>query len=963
MRTYEVSLLAIISDTSVFEHLRSIFSRWPIQIQIAQAQTLEEVAQFAGCDLDIILIDPFDDCQPDSLAFFVEVQNTLSATPIVCLLPEDTQDYRSTAVKMGANGMVTLDRLDSDLLPLVQSLLSSSSSMQMLNSQFQEIARHSSPVGESAQGQEVYPLNLGTRIDKFVTELSDRAATSAGSSLLSGWQAGASLQHLKTTANSPLAGSFSRTVRTACNHDCGFHYCGMKVTVSGNRITKIEPAEFSDTRYRSICLKGISYVQLISQPSRLLHPLKRKGPRGSGEWEQISWNQAFSEIARKIQTTTAKYGPESTMFLTSKGQAGILNGYFGVYFRLASLLQASAIDPQRLGMDTGVASGIEDTFGMNSGFKSNAFQDLPNSKMILVWGSNPVRSWMPWWNFFLEAKKSGTKIVTIDPRFTATAAKSDIWLSIRPGTDLILALGMINLIIQNNWFDADYILNHTVGPFLVKEDSGLFLRSLSPILGGKENKYLVWDQASNGVRPIKSALHPALRGMHTVNGSQCRTAFDLLAEYAADFTIARVAQKTGLSPEQVFDLTRDYATTRPARIFTTFGIERWGHASTFGRLISTLGALTGNIGIPGGGAGVSGFFEFPLHIGKFATPEGKRFRPVNPAELPDYIAHEKPYPIKAVMVAFCNWFNQTADWDYMSKEVLPKLDLLVVSDLFMTETAKWADYVLPAASLFEREDMVKGPGPFVQYQPQIITPLGECRSDFDIAAGLGRQLGLDEYFCDPPSTYLRKELTEIDSRFGPDDFTRLQKDGVLYRSLTPETLIPFASGDFPTASRRAEFYVERHIPFEKPLPVYHRPIEANLDGETAKLYPLICIFVHSHFRVNSTFEQSPSLSELDPEPYVYMHPITARERQIGELDWVRIFNSRGFVEVKARLTVSIPTGAVYLTSGWNVNRYRAGNPQSLTHRFMDATNALGASMAFSDLLVEVCRDRNKDETA
>ncbi len=945
--------LVVTKNIRVFQDITRISTDWAIPVQYELAETHERLLQFVGHDLDMIIIDPFGDRQTDPPAFFLEVSNALGPVPIVCLLPEDSIEKRDAAIKMGANGLITLDRLSSDLQPLVQSLLSSTSHIEKMNEKFQRAARLSSPAGESAQEAPIPRLNLRNRSDEQVTELSNRLVTSTGRSLLTGWQIGSSFHHLKVTSNSPLSGSFSRTVRTACNHDCGFHYCGLKVTLSGNHITKIEAAEFSDPRYRSICLKGISYVQLISHPSRLLHPMKRKGPRGSGEWEIISWEQALSEIARKFQSISLEHGPESNMFLTSKGQAGILNGYFGVYFRLASLMKASAIDPTKLGMDTAVASGIEDTFGKGSGFKSNAFQDLPNSKMILIWGSNPVRSWMPWWNFFLEAKKAGAKIITIDPRFTATAAKSDTWLQISPGTDLILALGMINLIIQNGWFDSTYIKEHSVGSFLVNEETGLFFRSSKLDFTDKENQYLVWDEITNSSQPVDGSSQPALKGRHRINGVKCCTAFDLLAEYAANFPLEQVSEKTGLAPQQIFDLAHGYATTDPARLFATFGIERWGHASAFGRMISTLGVLTGNIGITGGGAGVSGFFELPLHIGKFTNPDGARFQPVNPAELPDYIVNEKPYPIKAVMVAFCNWFNQTADWEYMSTKVLPKLDLLVVSDLFMTETAKWADYVLPAASLFEREDMVMGPGPYIQHQPQIIQPPGECRSDFDIAAGIGRFLGLENYFNEPPSHYLREELAAIDPQLGPDDFSCLEKEGVLRRTLKSGIFIPHSNGDFSTSSKRAEFYVERNLPYGKALPVYQSPIEANPIGEIAKDFPLICIFAHSHFRVNSTFDASPSLRELDPEPYAYVHPSTAGERRIAEKDWIRIYNRRGFVEVKVRLTASVPTGTVYLTSGWDSKYYRAGHPQSLTHRIMDSTNALGSSMAFSDILVDI----------
>lgn len=957
MAQSQLTALAITKNPNIIDDLRYVFARWVNPVQLLSVSSLNEISTKISQALDIILVDPLLILQRDQRAFFQELRNILGSVPILYLLPIDTRDYRNAAVESGANGIVAIENLATDLLPLVRSQVSKSTVLGRIEDQIQGTAQHTSPAGEAAYLATILEERSDRAVEKLTQDTTPLPHTETNvSNRITEINPDKHifLRNLTVDASSRIRSHDVRTYRTACNHDCGFHYCGLRVTIRDQRITKIEPGDFPDTRYRSICLKGMSYAQIVSHPDRLMHPLKRKGPRGSGSWEQISWDQAFTEIAQKIKQISAEFNPEAMMFLTSKGQASVLNGYFGVYLRLASLLGASALNPQALGMDTGLPSGIEDTFGSGSGFLVNAFEDLHNSKVIVIWGSNPVHSWMPWWSFFLEAKNQGAQIITIDPRCSSTAAKSDIWLSVRPGTDLILAYGMIRLIIDKGWLDRQFVLQHTVGPFLVRDDNGQYLRVSDIHEPALQSEYLVWDQDIQGVVSPGESKNPAIQGQYEINGISCRPAFDLLCQYIATYTPDYVAEATGLTVEQIIELTHTYATTKPARIFTGFGVERWLHGSTFGRLIAILGALTGNIGIEGGGAGVSGFFEIPLHLSEFVHPNDQHFKPVNPADLPEYIVSGNPYPIKGVMVAFCNWFNQFTDLNYTMQKILPNLDLLVVSELFMTETAQWADYVLPAATIFEREDMVRGPGPYIQYQPRILPTPGDCRADLDIAAGIGEQFGVGDYFSASPSTYLRQELEAIEPGLNPDAFTTLQEQGWFLRPVNNAKFIPHSDLKFDTPTGCIEFYVERLLPYGRALPIFQSPAEAFRENKLASMYPLTFIMVHDHYRVNSFFGRVNGLRELDPEPYASINPKTAQERRIKDGDWIKIYNARGYVVLRSQITNSVPVETIYLSAGWHANSYRAGHPQTLTHRRMDHTNALGASMIFSDILVEVC---------
>jgi molybdopterin-containing oxidoreductase family molybdopterin binding subunit len=422
----------------------------------------------------------------------------------------------------------------------------------------------------------------------------------------------------------------------------------------------------------------------------------------------------------------------------------------------------------------------------------------------------------------------------------------------------------------------------------------------------------------------------------------------MLEPYTPEFA----AEKTGLDAAQILRLTREYAATKPTRIMTLYGIDRWNHGATFGRLIATLAAFTGNLGVRGGGAGVGGSPEPALPASDFPTPEGKCHRPINPLLLPEQIISEKPHPIKSVFVAFGNWINQLPDQNRLLREALPKLDLLVVADHFLTETARYADYILPAATFFEREDMVKGPGPYIQYQPAVAAPRGECRSDFEIAAELAKRLGCGEVFEKTPREYLAEILARNeDTRAIALD--ELIAQGVMKRSLPLDWEVMHRDLHFRTPSGRVEFYVERLLSFGRALPKYEPPLEAFPENELSPRYPLVCLTEHSRYRVHSTFSNAPWLREIESEPRAAVHPSEAERRGILERDWVRIYNGRGHVVLRVHLSQAVPPGTVYLSQGWQSVDFQDGHAQSLTHGRGNAANAFGENSSFSDVLVEM----------
>ncbi len=964
-----IQILFIVHQPGLRDSLAQVLGGFGSPLRWTSANTPADVSQVLEAQLDLILADPFALDQGDSMAYYKALRYRAGATPLIALLPADTPDYRDAAVQMGANYTLAWSEIATELLPAMERLLGRKRLINGMSKHIENAADLGAPVGASAFN--AANLSLAERSRREIERLSEhlsppsraadmQPANDLSSSHTAPVSQAVFLRGLALSAAASISSDTARIIRTACNLNCGSHFCGLNVTVRGGEVVKIEAADFPDPRYRRLCMKGISHVQMQAHPDRLLTPLKRKGKRGEGEWEPISWERALDEIAEKMRALRAEFGAESLVFLPYSGQLSALNGMNGVYLRLAAALGASGTSLREYGIDSAIPSGIEDTLGAGSGYQSNHFTDLPNSRLLLIWGGNPAQSHMNWWNFFLEAKRAGARMVTIDPLFSLTASKSDEWLPIRPGTDLFLALAMLRLIIENNWMDRDFVLRHTVAPLLVREDNGEFLKVrdayrnawIGRSQNGDQARCLVWDAEREKALSSQEAKSPVLSGQYVVAGISCRTAFDLLCDMLKPYTPELASTKTGLETGQILRLAREYAATKPARIVTLYGIDRWNHGATFGRLAAMLAAFTGNLGVRGGGVGVGASPGSTLSASEFPTPNGRRHRPINPLLLPEQIISEKPYPIKSVFVAFGNWINQLPDQNRLLREALPELDLLVVADHFMTETARYADYVLPAATFFEREDMVKGPGPYVQYQPALVAPRGECRSDFEIAAELAKRLGCGDVFEKNPREYLAEILASgADTRHIALDDLRAQ--GVMERRLPPEWEVAHRDLQFNTPSGRVEFYVERLLPFGRALPGYEAPLEAFAENELAARYPLVCLMEHSRYRVHSTFSNAPWLRELETEPRAAIHPSEAERRGIAEGDLVRVYNERGQVVLRAHLNQAVPPGAVYLSQGWQSVDFQDGHTQSLTHARGNPANALGPNSSFSDVLVEI----------
>ena len=748
----------------------------------------------------------------------------------------------------------------------------------------------------------------------------------------------------------------ARIVRTVCDPNCHANpRCAINAHVEANRVARIEPGFFSLPEYdRRICAMGMARLEQQYHLERLRFPLKRLGNRGEGKWQQISWAQAYDILAERLSAIARKYGNRSLAFFAGSGAGGVLTK--GAPHRFAAAIGGTA--HRAGGVDYGVPKGLEYTFGVPAStyFRpgGHEFADAVHSEVILLWGGNGADTRLVDFHFIAQAQLHGTKVVCIDPNRTATAQRADQWISLRPGTDTALALSLLHEVFLHGWQDEGFLRRHTNAPYLVREDNGAWLREAEVNPGGGSS-CMVWDPASGCAVPAEDTDGVTLTGRYRVplaRGSTvaCTPALQLLQALAAQYPAERAAVITGVPAESIRTLAREFATAKPASVRIGYGVDRWYYADHTARSVAALVIATGNIGIAGAGISVhDGSHATPLNVNSFRAPDGREAATLDVVSLMTAIEQGVPYAVRALWLSASNLFNQTsANRARVMNVILPKLDLLVVVDLFMTDTAKMADIVLPACTIFEKDDLVAGM--FLQLQRQAVPAEGESRSDFDIFAGLSRRMGLGNYFARPAADYLREMIENDHPLLQGITWERLQREHAVFLNRPREPYIGFSDYKFNTPSGRIEIYKEDLLKHGAELPLYREPIEASPENPLYRRFPLTLIFSHSPNRIHSTFANLSRFKQREPEPTVEMHPDDANRRRIVAGQLVRVYNDRGSVSLKCRLDDGLRTGVVVISEGFWVKDFHAGDPYSLTHERVSPTSE---NYAFFDTLVEV----------
>ncbi len=746
----------------------------------------------------------------------------------------------------------------------------------------------------------------------------------------------------------------TRLIRTVCPAHCGIDACGILAHVVGDRVVKVEPAGFPDPKLRRICLRGLSSLDITYHPDRLQYPMRRVGERGEGKFERISWDAALDFIAHKFRQIAAEYGWPAIAWVLGGPGSGTTK--FGAYLRLAGLTRSTRVSAWGYG-DAGLPCGSRVIFGTQFPY-GLLFGQLwsggtPDADTIVVWGANPGESQpLNLMRPIMDAKAGGARLVVIDPRFTVTASKADQYIGIRPGTDSALALALMQVIFENNLQDDTFILRHSAGPYLVRIDTGHYLRGKDLGLP-EENEYIVWDSLTRSAKPRSAAgIQPELGGTFAAGGIECKTSFQLLKDLAAEYPPGRAAEITGVDPDLIDRLGKLIGSSKSTIFVPHMGFTRTYHGDISLRALGAVATVTGNVNATFRGGHLPAVLNWKPFL--HANPAKPSYSRLGILQLYDAVMASRPYPVKAVWFSFINFLNQCANSGKIAEKMFPELDLIVDTELFMTPTARYADIILPACSYLEFSDFIPHPYPYVQLQQKVIEPLYESKSDVDIASELGRRLGFGTYFEGGEKGFI--DLI-IDS--GNDSMKGITRER-LKQGAMPLNCIPAMDREFDlpfsTPSGKIELYAENLVDDGQALPVFLEPLETPLRPGSKK-YPLAFIQGHSRFRTHSMFANVPSLLALNPEPEVEINPRDAVQRNISTGDMVTVYNDRARTTLKARLSEGVGPGVINIGQGWWIDQFKEGSVNHLTHEVINPVQekVYEPNMHMNDVAVEVVK--------
>lgn len=673
--------------------------------------------------------------------------------------------------------------------------------------------------------------------------------------------------------------------------------CGVNIYLEQGRISRLAPLKGRPTEQETshkeetptglsghpqgiCCPRGVRAPEIVYSPDRLLHPLRRVGPRGAGRFERVSWDEALDTVADLLKKIAAEHGPQAVCMYTGRGAferslCDLLTPA-GVHISSAWNLLFPFGSPNTTGVGAicYVAHGVlapVTTFGV---WEVDTYADIERAELVVVWGDNPATDSAPVNLIRLKAaRQRGAEVVVIDPRRTETARATQArWLGIRPGADGALALGLLHVVIEEGLYDREFVEKWTAG-------------------------------------------------------------FPELQAYVARFTPERVEQITRVPAVEVVRLARALAQARGAALVSYTGLEYTNSGTQNIRAVLILWALTGNLDVPGGKViNLNG--EFPINQSRrLGPPQGIKAigqdkyplyhlyrREAHAMELPRAILAGDPYPVRGMLIAGSSILTAYPNPDLWRRS-LAALDCLVVVDRFLTADALYADIILPATTMFEAETYMVY-GHTLQLRRRIIEPLGEARPDWEIAVAIANRLGYGHLYPQSSQEMLEWALAgsgvEVDTLRAwpagvawpaPEPRYRKWELGLLRRDGRPGFETP--TGKFEIASTvLAEYGYE-------PLPVYVEPQEGPLARpDLARQFPLV---FNSGARIQSDFRSQhhniPGLLKMQPKPQVTLHPRDAAARDIQDGDPVWVISPRGRVRFTARLSEDIIPGVIEANAG------------------------------------------------
>jgi anaerobic selenocysteine-containing dehydrogenase len=639
-------------------------------------------------------------------------------------------------------------------------------------------------------------------------------------------------------------------------------------------------------------VKVNQYVEHVYGERRVLTPRCRVGAKGSGRFEEVSWDEALDEIAARFRTIVEEQGGEAILPYSFSGTLGLLNNS-SMDYRFFHRLGATILDRTicTAAADEGYRYSVGDRIGVD-------LERFPEARLIICWGTNPVTSNPHLIPFVKEAQENGATFVVIDPRRTRTAERADWHLQPNPGSDAALALGLMHVIIAEGLHDADYVRDHTLG-------------------------------------------------------------FDELRERAAEYTTERVAELTGLSAEEIVRLAWLYATAKPAVIHLRYGMQRHSNGGMIVRSIALLPALVGAWRDPAGGLLMTSRDAFGINEAALRRPDllyGRQPRHVNMIQLGEALLSASYPPLRALYVYNADPVASTPD----SGKVLAGLareDLFtVVHDPYWTDTARWADIVLPATTQLEHTDLHRALGNhYIQLNRPAIAPLGASKPNTEVFRLLAARMGFAEpCFRDSDDDLIDQALASEHPYMRGITREVLERDGWA-RLRLPERFAPFAQGGFATPSGKVEFLsAKMAADGYDPLPTHTPLVEsAEASPELHARYPLTLITAKAHHFLNSSFNDVATLSRREGRPTIELHPADAATRGIAEGDPVRVFNDRGECRLHARVTDGVRSGVAVSPATWWPSAFADGvGINALTP---DRAADMGGGATFYTNLVQVER--------
>jgi anaerobic selenocysteine-containing dehydrogenase len=714
--------------------------------------------------------------------------------------------------------------------------------------------------------------------------------------------------------------------------------CGATATVVDGRFATLEPDPSHPTG-RALCVKGKAAPEIAAHGERLLHPLRRTNPKGAADpgWERITWDEALDTIAARLRALAGAHGPESVVFGAASPSTSAISDAVDWIMRLRRAFGSPNLCASYELCGWGRYGASLYTFG--APVPGRFMPDLERAGCMLFWGYNPSVARLAHATAAVAARRRGARLIVVDPRRAGLASEADHWLRVRPGTDAALALALAGVMIENDWFDADFVRRWTNAALLVRTDTGRLLRAGDHLAAWDETASapVAYDPSTRRFAGDPARL--ALRGAVGVDGANCRPVFDLLAERCRAMPPDRAESITGVPAGEIEAAARTLWESRPLAYYSWSGLEQHSSTTQTIRAINVLFALTGGIDAPGGNVLFADVPSAPVDGAELLAPAqrakaiGLGRRPLGPPRL-EFITGEdfyaaaldgEPYRARGLVNFGANFVVAHGD-SARGQAALAALDVFVHADLFMSPTAELADVVLPVAAPFEAEALRIGfevsqeAQSRVQLRRPVAPPRGEARSDTQIVFALATRLGLGEHFWDG----------DIDAgmrhRLAPSGVTleqlRAAPEGVRVPLATRHRKYAEPVGEghrgFGTPTGLVELFSEAFADAgHAPLPEFAEPaISPRSRPDLAAEFPLVLTSAKPLRFCESQHRNVAGLRRANPDPQVELHPDTALERGIVGGDWVRLATPNGAVKARARLNASLDPGVVCGQHGW-----------------------------------------------